>query len=148
MVTSQHSPAQLFIIFDSAVKELLAIYDVTTAPVPVETILQHPRAGMWDHINFSEMPIAAGNIKTRFNPRMSLARMLARMIVSSDWGTPRELNSFGRDEELIQAFARALIMPRDWLTAMPTTLQTPLQVSLRYEVPEEDARLRLAELRI
>lgn len=144
--TSPRVTTQLLSIFDGTVNELLMLYEIKLAPVPIEIILQRPKPGMWEQINFSEMSLGLGNIKSRYSPRMSLARMLARIIISSDWGTPRKLNSFGRDEDLIRAFARALVMPREWLIAMPPAARTPALISMRYEVPEEDVRLRLTEL--
>jgi hypothetical protein len=46
----------------------------------------------------------------------------------------------------MRAFARVIMMPRPMIEALPAVNRTPITVSMRFEVPEDDARLRLEEL--
>ena len=77
---------------------------------------------------------------------MSLARFLARHIAKSAWGAQRGLGGLSGDEEAIHRFARVITMPGDLVMEISEESRTPQLISLHFEVPEEDARLRLQEL--
>ncbi len=131
---------------EQAVSDLMAAFDVTNPPVPVEIMLQRPKAGMWKEVNLSELSTAFINIKQRYSPRMSVSRLLVRMICRCEWGAQRKLADLVKDEETMRAFARAIMMPHRMLDALPIASRTPITISMRFEVPEDDARLRLEEL--
>ena len=129
--------------------ELIKTFDINGAPVPIEIMLQRPKADMWDEVDITELSV--GFLKTggHYSPRMSLARLLARHIAQSEWGNHRgirELLKNDTDEEMLKAFARMLIMPAWMVAALSNSGRTPLTMSLHFEVPEDDARLRLSEL--
>ena len=132
---------------ESIASELLKIFGVEKPPVPIEAILQNPKEGMWEEVNVSQLTGSFLSIKDRFSPRMSLARLLARHLVMCDWGEERGVaDLINRDEERMRAFARMLIMPRDMIKSLNAGMRNPVAISLQFEVPEEDAELRLEQL--
>jgi hypothetical protein len=132
---------------EAAVNDLLTAFDVITPPVPVEIMLQRPKAGMWKEVNLSELSAAFINVRQRFSPRMSIARLLVRHILRSDWAASRNLAPLLNDDEAIRAFARAILMPRA-LLAGKTASRDPAVLSTRFELPEDDVILRLNDLGI
>jgi len=131
---------------ESAVRELLTLYNVSAPPIPIEQMLQHPRPDMWNDVDLEFFSSTFLNVSTQYSPRMSVARFLARHIASSKWGEKRGLDALANDDTLIHTFARSIIMPADMMLEIGETSRTPEMISLHFEVPEEDARLRLAEL--
>jgi hypothetical protein len=132
--------------FEAAVRELNQIYGVTDPPIPIERMLQHPRADMWNDVDMNDFSSTFLNVSTQFAPRMSLARFLARHIARSPWGLKRGLTELDGDEELIHYFARMLVMPVDMVMEINAASRTPQLISLHFEVPEEDAKTRLKEI--
>jgi hypothetical protein len=129
--------------------ELIETFVINNPPVPIEIMLQRPKPDMWDEVDITELSV--GFLKTggHFSPRMSLARLLARHIAQSEWGNQRgmrELLKNDKNEEILKAFARMLIMPAAMVKALSASGRTPVTMSMHFEVPEEDARLRLTEL--
>lgn len=132
---------------EEIVLELLDIYEIKAPPIPVETMLQKPRSGMWKEVNINQLSGSFLSFKEQYSPRMSMARMLARHLLASQWGADRQLPQIvGRDDERTRLFARMLIMPRDLVLAESHSHQNPAQMSHTFEVPLEDARQRLDEL--
>src|SRR3954469_13009277 len=111
-------------VIEAAIVELMTAFDVTEPPIPVEIMLQRPKAGMWKEVNLSELSTAFINIKQRYSPRMSVGRLLARNVCRSDWGIKRGLESLINSEEAIRTLARAILMPRHMLDAVPTANRT------------------------
>lgn len=129
--------------------ELIKTFVINNPPVPIEIMLQRPKPDMWDEVDITELSV--GFLKTggHFSPRMSLARLLARHIAQSEWGNQRgmrELLKNDKNEEILKAFARMLIMPAAMVKALSASGRAPVTMSMHFEVPEEDARLRLTEL--
>jgi len=134
---------------EAVASELIKTFEISDPPVPIEIMLQRPKPDMWDEVDITELSV--GFLKTggHFSPRMSLARLLARHIVQSDWGDKRGLTEMlkqDKNEELLRAFARMLIMPVEMVRALSIGARTPITMSMHFEVPEDDARLRLEEL--
>ena len=132
-------------ILESVVRELLQLYDIAAPPIPIERMLQHPLDDMWDDIDMNFVTSTFMKISTPFSPRMSLARFLARHIAKSPWGEKRGLDGLD-DDQSIHQFARVIVMPADLVLELSAASQTPQIISLHFEVPEEDAELRLQEL--
>jgi hypothetical protein len=133
-------------LIDPVVAELLSAFDVDRPPVPVELMLQRPREGMWPEIDLSEMSATFLNLFDRYAPRMSAVRLLSRNVARSQWGRERDLGQMLEDGELLNLLSRAIIMPRHLLEVMDLELRDPEIISLKFEVPLEDARLRLVDL--
>src|SRR5262245_53430105 len=133
-------------LIEVGVVDLMTAFDVTVPPVPVEIMLQRPKPGMWKEINLSELSTAFINIRQRYSPRMSVARLLARNVCRSEWGTTRRLETVGGTDDGLRALARAILMPRSMIEALAPASRTPIAMSMRFEVPEDDARQRLKEL--
>src|SRR5438552_3990214 len=140
-MTNERTP-----VIDAAIAELMTAFDVTEPPIPVEIMVQRPKAGMWKEINLAELSTAFINIKQRYSPRMSVARLLARSAVRSEWGERHNLTSIGSSDEGLRALARAILMPRSMLEHLAPASRTPIAISMRFEAPEEDAKQRLQDL--
>lgn len=126
--------------------EICETFDVYAPPVPIELMLQKPPEGMWAEVDVSQLSGSFLNIKERYSPRMSLSRLLVRHIAASDWGKDRNLDRLLGDSDGIGAFARMLLMPEDMVNGLTSGARNPKTMSMHFEVPEEDARLRLLEL--
>ncbi|MEP7286521.1 MAG: hypothetical protein ABI947_12215 [Chloroflexota bacterium] len=135
-----------FAIIEVAIADLANAFDVFEPPIPVEIMLQRPKEGMWKDYNLSELSTAFINIKQRYSPRMSVARLLARCACRSVWGTERKLTGLDEAHDSLYALARAILMPKFMLDKLAPASRTPMAVSMRFEVPEEDARQRLVDL--
>ena len=131
---------------EAVVKELVELYNISAPPIPIEQMLQKPRQDMWSEVDMNYVTARFLNISTPFSPRMSLARFLARHIATSPWGEERGLRELGGDEDMIDLFARVITMPGDLVMEIAAKSRTPELISLHFEVPEDDARLRLKEL--
>ena len=127
-------------------RELMQLYSVAAPPIPIERMLQHPHPDMWDEVDMNDFSATFLNVSTPYSPRMSLARFLARQIAKSPWGHARGLDGVDEDDTIIHGLARVLIMPADLVMEISETSWTPQLISLHFEVPEDDARLRLSEL--
>ncbi len=131
---------------EAAVRELLQLYAVDTPPIPLERILQHPHPDMWDDVDMNEFSGSFLNTSTPYSPRISLARFLARHIGKSQWGHKRGLGELDENEPLIHSFGRMIVMPADLINEIGAESRTPQLISLHFEVPEDEAQLRLQEL--
>lgn len=125
--------------------ELIHLFDIHTPPVPIESMLQNPKEHMWETVDINQLSGSFLSIKEHFSPRMSLARLLVRHVASSPWGRERGLMRLLKSEELVRSFARMLIMPHEMVSALSQGARNPTTMSMHFEVPEEDARLRLQE---
>ena len=131
---------------EQVVRELIELYTVTAPPIPIERMLQHPHPDMWNEVDMTDFSSSFLNVTTPFSPRMSLARFLARQIAKSPWGQKRGLDGLDDDEDRLHRFARIIVMPIDLVMEINTESRTPQIISLHFEVPEDDARLRLQDL--
>jgi hypothetical protein len=131
---------------EAVATELLETFEINTPPVPIESMLQYPKNDMWREVDINQLSGSFISIKEHYSPRMSLARLLARHVVTSTWGGQRGLAELRHDDNLIRAFARMLVMPVGMVSALSSGARTPTTMSMHFEVPEEDARVRLEEL--
>jgi hypothetical protein len=131
---------------ESIASKVIETFDIKSPPIPIESMLQHPKPDMWQEVDIAKLSGGFLSIKEIYSPRMSLARLLARHIATSEWGKAHELREILKDEAQIYAFARMLIMPMEMVKALSSGARAPTIMSFHFEVPEEDARLRLAEL--
>jgi hypothetical protein len=132
---------------ESAAVELIDVFGVLAPPLPIETMLQNPVDGLWEKMDLSQLSGSFLVVKDQFSPRMSLARLLARHVVNSQWGQSRQLPQIiGNDENNLRIFARMLIMPHHMIDSLTSSSRNATAISREFEVPEEDAHLRLTEL--
>ncbi len=131
---------------EAIASEVIETFEIKVPPIPIESMLQHPVAGMWDEVDIARLSVGFLNVKSPYSPRMSLARLLARHIVNSEWGEARQMKNIVKTDETIHAFARMLIMPFGMVEALSSSARNPTTMSFHFEVPEEDASLRLGEL--
>lgn len=129
--------------------ELIHTFEIEDPPVPIEIMLQRPKADMWEDVDMTNMSV--GFLKTggHYSPRMSLVRMLARHTIQCEWGEKRGLPVImkqGKNEEVVKIFARMLVMPLEMIKALSEGARTPVTMSMHFEVPEEEAQLRLGEV--
>ena len=127
--------------------ELITSYDITAPPVPIESMLKYPKDDMWKQVDVNQLSGSFISVKNRYSPRMSLARLLVRHVATSDWGKERQLQQLLiQDENYIYAFARMLVMPASMISALTTASRNPTMISMKFEVPEDDARQRMLDL--
>jgi hypothetical protein len=128
-------------------QELVEAFEIHAPPVPIESMLQHPKEGMWDKIDINQLSGTFLSFKSKYSPRMSMARMLARHVASSKWGISRGvLEIMRKDETHIRAFARMIVMPQEMVKGLSAGARNPVAMSMQFEVPEDDARQRLQEV--
>ena len=127
-------------------REICDAFDVYAPPVPIEIMLQKPVNNMWEELDPSQLSGSFMRVDGRYSPRMSLTRLLARHILQSAWGKSRDLQALIPDTEMLNVFARMLIMPQDMVAGLASSSRNPKAMSLHFEVPEEEARQRLIEL--
>jgi hypothetical protein len=135
-----------FDTLEEIAQEICEAFESFAPPIAVELMLQQPPESMWDEIDVAQLSGSFLSIKERYSPRMSLARLLVRHIAASEWGISRGLDKILGDSELLNAFARMILMPREMISGLTTAMKTPQAISLRFEVPESDAKDRLIEL--
>jgi hypothetical protein len=129
-----------------ATNEIMALFDVDQPPVPIELMLERPREGLWTRADLAELTSSFLVMTDRFSPRMSVARLLARHIARCDWGKEHGLLPIYSSKSLTNNFARALMMPQPMLEDALQSGQSRKAIINRFEVPEEDFKLRLNEL--
>lgn len=131
---------------DTIASELIKAFDVKAPPVPVESMLQKPVAGMWGEMNIAQLTGSFLSVKDQYSPRMSMARLLARHVATCDWGKTRGLPELLQTEDDMRSFARMLIMPREMIATLTAGAKNPVALSMHFEVPEEDAQKRLLQM--
>ena len=124
--------------------ELIKTFDVFMPPVPVEMILQNPKDEKKKKIDITQLSGSFLSLKSQYSPRMSLIRMLARHVIGCEWGKAKGLPELiTNHEDAVKDFARMLIMPAFMLEDLTSSERNPTTMSMQFEVPEEDAVLRL-----
>ncbi|MGB1286311.1 MAG: hypothetical protein ACPG7F_07260 [Aggregatilineales bacterium] len=133
---------------DLIVNNLMEQFEIYASPVPIEDMLHQPPKGFWHEVDVTQLSGSFLSIRHRYSPRMSIARMLARHIISSDWGKTQGLMDILQqtDSEFINILARALIMPESMVNRLSSNSRNPSVISMQFEVPEDDAQQRLLEL--
>lgn len=135
-----------FVRLEAVVDELLALYGYRTAPIPIEAMLQHPQPLMWSEVDVSQISIGYFNMNEPYAARMSLARLLARHLITCEWGRIRGLPALGTEAELRPITARILTMPAPLVFAIHDNTRTATLMRQHFEVPSDEAEKRLGEL--
>ena len=132
---------------ESITNELINFYGIQDPPVPIESMLQRPIDDMWEELDISKLSSSFINVNDYYSPRMSLARLLARHVAESQWGQERGLGEIADNEEKLRSFARMLMMPAILVKALSAQARNPEWISVHFEVPVDDAEMRLHELK-
>jgi hypothetical protein len=128
------------------VNALLERYQVTEPPVPVDHMLNHPLDGLWE-AQPENISFILGHGIYRYAPRLAEARLLYRMLSNSPAARDEGLDApWPATRRAIKYFARCLLMPEEWIRALPQPDRTPDAVSEIFQVTSYDAIIRLAEL--
>jgi hypothetical protein len=139
-------PPETRIRINRLVNALLERYQIAAPPVPIERMLKQPYDDLWE-AHPSQISFILGHGLYRYAPRLAEARLLYRML--SDSPTAREAGldtPWPVPRRAIKYFARCLLMPEDWIRALPQPDRTPDAVSEIFQVTSYDAIIRLAEL--
>ncbi len=131
---------------EAIAQELLHEFEIDTPPVPVELMLHRPKDGMWEEVDINQLSGTFLSVRDYYSPRISVARLLARHVVNCPWGQMRELGNLIPNENTLNAFARMIIMPQEMVAQLRPATRNSIAMSMHFEVPEEEARLRLQEL--
>ncbi len=139
-------PPETRIRINRLVNALLARYQVIAPPVPIERMLQQPIDSLWEP-HPSQISFILGHGLYRYAPRLAEARLLYRMLADSPTAREGGLDTpWPVSRRVVKYFARCLLMPEDWIRALPQSDRTPDAVSEMFEVTSYDAIIRLAEL--
>lgn len=129
---------------ESAADALVTAFDVKTPPVPIDTMMMTPRPGMWPKIDLSQLTLSFTARGDRFAPRISIARLVVRQLVYTDWGKEHKLPELiGDNPVTIADFGRMVLMPLSLVDQLPPKEQTAIGVAMTFMVPEDDAEARL-----
>ena len=131
---------------DDIVGELLTIYDIRRAPIPIEVILQQPMPDMWEQVDLAAVSGTFYALNDPYGPRLALARLLVRLLAGSAWGGQRGMAGLDMQPSAVYRAARALLMPKAMIVEMPAAALNPTTVSTLYQVPPSEAEQRLIEL--
>lgn len=131
---------------ENLTQEICDVFEVYAPPVPIEVMLQRPEENMWEEVDVTQLSGSFMSIKERYSPRMSVARLLVRHIVLSDWGQQHDISHILDDDEVVNRFARMLLMPKEMVLGLTNSMRNPKTMSTHFEAPESDAQLRLLEL--
>ncbi len=128
------------------VSTLLHLYHVVEPPVPIEHIVLHPINQLWE-VDPSQISFIMGHGIYRYAPRLAQARLLYRKLSDSPNARQQGLDApWPASRREIKYFARSLLMPEDWIRALPQAERTPDAIGEKFEVTSYDAIIRLAEL--
>ena len=128
------------------VDALLERYQITEPPVPIERMLKQPIGDLWEP-HPSQISFILGHGMYRHAPRLAEARLLYRMLSDSVSARQSGLDTpWPASRRAIKYFARCLLMPEDWVRALPEPDRTPDVVGEIFQVTSYDAIIRLAEL--
>lgn len=127
-------------------QKLCDIFEVYAPPVPIELMLRQPKQDMWEEVDVNQLSGSFMSLKEKYSPRMSLARLLARHIAISDWGQQHGLSALINDEDLLNQFARMLLMPKEMVLGLTSSMKNPTTMTNHFEAPKSDTEERLLEL--
>jgi len=127
-------------------QQLLDHYRVTAPPVPIDELLRHPVQDLWD-TNPEKISTIIGHGLYRYAPRLAAARLLYRYISDSAAARAAGFDApWPAARREVKYFARCLLMPEEWIRAVPEADRTPDAISELFQVTSFDALIRLAEL--
>jgi len=134
--------------FEPIVSDLCQIFEVHNPPVPIETMLSSPPAGLWNEVDIRNLSGSFLKYKPGepFSPRMSIARLLIRHMCTSEWGAKNGMGQDCNDKTAIHLLSLVIVMPKFMIDEMPSSSRNPKTIGMHFEVPEEDARTRLLSL--
>jgi hypothetical protein len=128
------------------VNALLERYQVIAPPVPVDHMLNQPLDDLWE-AQPDQISFILGHGIYRYAPRLAEARLLYRVLSDSPIAREAGLDApWPTTRRAIKYFARCLLMPEEWIRALPQPDRTPDAVSEIFQVTSYDAIIRLAEL--
>jgi hypothetical protein len=139
-------PLETRVRINRLVNALLERYSVSAPPVPVERILRQPLDGLWE-AHPSQISFIMGHGIYRYAPRLAEARLLYRMLSDNVAARDAGLDTpWPVSRRAIKYFSRCLLMPEEWIRALPQSDRTPDAISEIFQVTSYDAIIRLAEL--
>ncbi len=127
-------------------RTLLERYQIDQPPVPIDRIVKQPIDHLWQ-AKPSQISFIIGHGIYRYAPRLAEARLLYRLL--SDNADARQIGleaPWPASRREVKYFARCLLMPEEWIRALPEADRTPDAIMERFQVTPYDAVIRLAEL--
>jgi hypothetical protein len=123
---------------------LVALFEITEPPVPVEMMMNNPRPGLWTHTDFSQLTFSFAIRGDRHAPRISMARMIVRLMIDTEFGRKYRLPELiGISPERITEMARLILVPDILLNHLPQSEHNAIAVAMTFMIPEDDAEARL-----
>ena len=103
-----------------------------------------PKPGMWPKIDLGQLTLSFTSRGDRFAPRISIARLVVRQVVHTEWGIQHKLPDLvGYEPDRIADYARMVLMPWSLIEKLPERDRNPIGIAMAFMVPEDDAELRL-----
>ncbi|MFZ2879789.1 MAG: hypothetical protein WA009_09665, partial [Phototrophicaceae bacterium] len=101
----------MFPELEAAADALIVEFGVTSPPVPIDTIMMTPKPGMWPKIDLGQLTLSFTSRGDRFAPRISIARLVVRQVVHTEWGIQHKLPDLvGYEPDRIADYARMVLM--------------------------------------
>lgn len=134
----------MFPELEAAADALIVEFGVTSPPVPIDTIMMTPKPGMWPKIDLGQLTLSFTSRGDRFAPQISIARLVVRQVVHTEWGIQHKLPDLvGYEPDRIADYARMVLMPWSLIEKLPERDRNPIGIAMAFMVPEDDAELRL-----
>ena len=125
---------------------LLDRYQVHAPPVPIERMLTDPLLELCE-TNPRKISSGVGHGLYRYSSRMAQARLLYRTLSDSSAAREAGLDApWPASRREVKYFSRCLLMPEDWICALPETDRVPEIIGEKFQVPDFEAIIRLTEL--
>ena len=125
---------------------LLDRYQVHAPPVPIERMLTDPLLDLLE-TNPRKISSGVGHGIYRYSPRLAQARLLYRTLSDSSAARQAGLDApWPASRREVKYFARCLLMPEDWIRALPAADRLPETIGEKFQVPAFEAIIRLTEL--
>lgn len=129
----------------AAADALVTLFGITEPPVAIEMMMNNPRPGLWTHTDFSQLTFSFAIRGDRHAPRISMARMIVRLLIDTEFGRKHRLSELiGISPERITEMARLVLVPDTLLSHLPPSEHNAIAVAMTFMIPEDDAEARLS----
>jgi hypothetical protein len=139
-----------FRCMEYATLRVLEAYEIDSPPILIERMLQIPIPALSQPLLFHliAQPMIDGVVKPHYTPKVYLAQLLAVQIGTSDWGREslRVRREWVLDPVCREKFGRILMMPAHMMHLFSANEPTDEDLHLMFDVPVDQAALRLGEL--
>jgi len=139
-------PPETCICLDQLADLLLERYHITAPPVPA-SLMQKQTLYQLGDIPYDQISFGLGHGIYEYAPHLAEARLLYHRLSNSEAALHAGFEaSWPISRHEIKYFARRLLLPEAWIRNLHAVDRTPAAISEKFQVPSQDAIVRLAEL--